>query len=68
VGAARARESRSYRNVVYLDWSQGMGAGLILGGELYRCAGVAGEIGHAITQSHGPRPQLRKRKALHPAA
>ena len=54
-GAARAQESRSYQNVIYLDWSHGLGAGLILGGELYRGAGVAGEIGHAVIQSDGPR-------------
>ncbi len=52
-GAARAREDREYRNIVYLDWSDGIGAGLILGGDLYRGVGVAGEIGHAVIAGEG---------------
>ena len=35
--------------------SSGIGAGLILGGRLYRGAGgTAGEIGHVLVDEHGP--------------
>jgi predicted NBD/HSP70 family sugar kinase len=49
-GAARRRpqDGRAYRNVAYVEWSRGIGAGLILNGELYRADGVAGELGHNI--------------------
>jgi predicted NBD/HSP70 family sugar kinase len=53
-GAARSRDGRQYRNVVYVEWSDGIGAGLILGGGLYRGAGAAGELGHAVVQDDGP--------------
>jgi|SRR5579875_166976 len=53
-GAARPTEGRNYRNVLYVEWSHGIGAGLILGGELYRGAGVAGELGHAVVSADGP--------------
>ena len=40
----------------YLKVSTGVGAGLILGGEIYRGAtGVAGEIGHIAVDPRGPR-------------
>lgn len=54
-GAARPSrlgDRRPYRNVVYLEWSRGIGAGLIVGGQLYRGEGVAGEIGHTVLGDH----------------
>lgn len=64
-GAARPREDRRYENVIYLDWSHGIGAGLILGGELYFGAGVAGEIGHAVIDADGPEcPRCGNRGCL----
>jgi predicted NBD/HSP70 family sugar kinase len=64
-GAARPGEGGEYRNVVYIDWSRGVGAGLILAGELYRGAGVAGEIGHAVVCADGPGcPQCGNRGCL----
>lgn len=49
-GAGRPSPLRRgpYRNVIYVEWSRGVGAGLILNGELYRGEGVAGEIGHTV--------------------
>ncbi len=42
-------------NGVYIKASYGVGAGLILGGELFRgSAGTAGEIGHVTIDENGP--------------
>jgi predicted NBD/HSP70 family sugar kinase len=46
--------ARDARNVIRVEWSRGVGAGLILGGELYRGAGVAGELGHTVVEEGGP--------------
>jgi predicted NBD/HSP70 family sugar kinase len=41
-------------DMVYVKASHGLGAGLILGGNLYRGAyGITGELGHAIVQPEG---------------
>lgn len=41
-------------NVVYLKLGHGVGAGLVLGGEIFRGAtGVSGEIGHTIVDENG---------------
>jgi predicted NBD/HSP70 family sugar kinase len=37
-----------FEDMFYVEWSRGIGGGLILGGELYRGRGVSGEIGHTI--------------------
>ncbi len=43
------------RDAVYLMVSGGIGAGLILGGELYRgTSGTAGELGHVLVDDGGP--------------
>jgi predicted NBD/HSP70 family sugar kinase len=43
------------RDAIYLMVSGGIGAGLILGGELYRGAGgTAGELGHVLVDESGP--------------
>jgi predicted NBD/HSP70 family sugar kinase len=47
--------ARDCAEVVYLKVSTGIGAGLIVGGRLYRGAGgTAGEIGHTIVDPAGP--------------
>ncbi len=49
IGAASATE-----DVVYVKLSSGVGAGLVLGGRLYRgAAGIAGEIGHVLVDEDG---------------
>ncbi len=43
------------RDALYLMVSGGIGAGLILGGELYRgSGGTAGELGHVLVDENGP--------------
>ncbi|MDP2710114.1 MAG: ROK family transcriptional regulator [Solirubrobacteraceae bacterium] len=43
------------RDAIYLMVSGGVGAGLILGGELYRgSGGTAGELGHMLVDESGP--------------
>jgi predicted NBD/HSP70 family sugar kinase len=43
------------RDAVYLMVSGGIGAGLILGGEIYRgTGGTAGELGHVLVDEGGP--------------
>ncbi len=43
------------REAIYLMVSGGVGAGLILGGELYRgTGGTAGELGHVLVDESGP--------------
>lgn len=45
---------RGYEDVVYVKISTGIGAGLVLGGRIYRgSAGIAGEIGHVPVQEGG---------------
>jgi len=46
---------RGIDNLVFLTFGTGMGAGLILGGRLYRGAcGLAGEVGHLRLAEEGP--------------
>ena len=43
------------RDAIYIMVSGGVGAGLILGGELYRgTGGTAGELGHVLVDESGP--------------
>jgi len=47
-------EGRAHRDLVYVKLSAGIGAGLVLGGELCRgSAGFAGEIGHIQVRADG---------------
>jgi predicted NBD/HSP70 family sugar kinase len=62
-GAARPSrigDHARYQNVLYIEWSRGVGAGLILSGELYRGGGLAGEVGHTVI-CEGDDAQLCKR-------
>ncbi|HOJ11092.1 MAG TPA: ROK family protein [Clostridiales bacterium] len=46
---------RGYRNIVFLTFGTGMGAGLILDGKLYSGTNdMAGEVGHIRLDSNGP--------------
>lgn len=46
---------RGSRNLVYLTWSTGIGAGLVLDGRLFAGShGLAGELGHVIVEPDGP--------------
>jgi glucokinase len=46
---------RGSQNMVFLTFGTGLGAGLILGGNLYRGAnGLAGEVGHIRMSEEGP--------------
>lgn len=54
LGELRAGAGRQCDDLVYVKASHGLGAGLILAGELYRGAsGLTGEIGHAVVDSDG---------------
>jgi glucokinase len=46
--------TRGLQNVIFLTVSTGIGAGIILGGEIYRGAnGLAGEVGHTVVELNG---------------
>ncbi|MCR3921487.1 MAG: ROK family protein, partial [Firmicutes bacterium] len=54
VGEARLGAASSSENVVYITVSTGIGAGLVLAGQLYRGSqGLAGEIGHLVVKPGG---------------
>lgn len=47
-------EGASVNHLVYLTLGPGLGAGMIIGGALYRgAAGAAGELGHSVMQVEG---------------
>lgn len=53
------------RNLVYVKAATGVGAGLVLEGELYRgTGGAAGEIGHIVVDERGPLCQCGDRGCL----
>lgn len=55
LGELRCGALQGVQDGVYLKLSHGVGAGLILGGEVFRgSAGTAGEIGHLTIDEHGP--------------
>jgi predicted NBD/HSP70 family sugar kinase len=55
LGELRCGALQGVENGVYIKLSHGVGAGLILGGELFRgAAGTAGEIGHLTIDENGP--------------
>ena len=55
LGEAWLGAARGLENALVLTLGTGIGGGLILGGELYRGAGQAGEIGHVTVDPGGPR-------------
>lgn len=55
-GSASGKKAQRIKNMAYVNIGTGVSAGLILNGQLYRGShGMAGEIGHAIMDSRGPR-------------
>jgi predicted NBD/HSP70 family sugar kinase len=65
VGESKHGALRDVRNGVFVKASYGIGAGLILGGELYRgSAGTAGEIGHVTIDEDGPLCRCGNRGCL----
>lgn len=55
LGEHRRGAARGASELIYVTVSTGIGAGLILRGELYAGAhGIAGEIGHIVVQPNGP--------------
>src|SRR5919108_1261359 len=56
LGEHRRGAAKGYNELIYMTVSTGVGAGLILRGELYAGAhGIAGEVGHIVVQPGGPR-------------
>jgi len=55
LGEHKRGAARGATEVIYVTVSTGIGAGLVLRGELYAGAhGIAGEIGHIVVQRDGP--------------
>ena len=56
---------RGTKNMMYITWSTGVGAGLIIDGKLHRGAhGTAGEVGHMIIDPSGPLDTCGQRGCL----
>ncbi|MGD0371485.1 MAG: ROK family transcriptional regulator [Candidatus Dormibacteria bacterium] len=54
LGELRFGAGRGYTELVYLNIATGVGAGLVIGGRVYRgAAGTAGEIGHISIDQYG---------------
>mgnify|MGYP001227084049 CR=1 FL=1 len=65
LGEFRQGAGRGTRNLVYVTWSTGVGAGLILDGRLYSGShGTAGEVGHMILDPAGPLDGCGQRGCL----
>jgi glucokinase len=55
LGEHRRGAARGVTEMIYVTVSTGIGAGLLLRGELYAGAhGIAGEVGHIVVQRDGP--------------
>jgi predicted NBD/HSP70 family sugar kinase len=50
LGESRYGAGHNIMNLVYVKVGDGIGAGLILGGQLYRGGGIAGELGHMVIE------------------
>ncbi|GGR63145.1 putative NBD/HSP70 family sugar kinase [Nocardioides luteus] len=60
--------ARDVDDVIYVKASSGIGAGLVLAGELYRgVTGIAGEIGHVRFEENGPICRCGNRGCLEKA-
>src|SRR6185437_1068340 len=69
LGECRYGAGRGYRHVLYLTVSTGIGAGIVIDGELYRGArGLSGELGNTIVMPGGPRCPCGKRGCLEAVA
>jgi len=54
LGEHRYGAGKGLQHMVYLSVGTGIAAGVIIDGRLYRGAGLAGEIGHALVERNGP--------------
>lgn len=64
LGEFASRDS-TYSNLAYVTVSTGIGAGLIINGEIYRGHGeLAGELGHIVIDPSGPEDELGNRGTL----
>jgi predicted NBD/HSP70 family sugar kinase len=62
---ARLGAGRGKQNVIYLDVGEGIGSGLVLGGQvLHGHHGTAGELGHTIIMEDGPLCRCGNRGCL----
>lgn len=62
---ARLGAARGKQNVIFLDVADGVGSGLILGGQvLHGHNGTAGELGHTIIMEDGPLCRCGNRGCL----
>ncbi|WP_251008586.1 ROK family transcriptional regulator [Curtobacterium sp. ISL-83] len=69
VAELRSGAARGCRNAVILDIGDGIGAGLVLEGRLFRGShGIAGEFGHAAVMQDGPRCRCGSRGCLEAVA
>jgi predicted NBD/HSP70 family sugar kinase len=60
---------RGIEDLIYIRLSAGIGAGLILSGQPYRgVGGVAGEVGHILSDPHGPICRCGNRGCLEAVA
>jgi predicted NBD/HSP70 family sugar kinase len=49
-------DGQAVADVAYIKLATGVGAGIVIGGDIHRGAtGIAGEIGHTTIDMHGPR-------------
>jgi glucokinase len=54
LGETTFGRARGLKDVIFITVSTGIGAGIILGGEIYRGAnGLAGEVGHTVVELNG---------------
>ncbi|NYE57326.1 ROK family protein [Carboxydothermus ferrireducens] len=65
LGEYRYGAGRGHKDLVYVTVSTGIGAGIIIDGQLYRgSSGSAGELGHTIVEPAGPRCNCGRRGCL----
>jgi len=59
LGEAKLGAGKGYENVVGIIWGTGVGAGLVIHGNIYKgSTGSSGEFGHNIVDPSGPRDRL----------
>jgi glucokinase len=65
----RRGAGKGARNMVYITWSTGIGAGIVLNGTMYSGShGTAGEFGHTIVDPNGPLCACGQRGCLEAVA
>jgi len=65
LGEYKYGAGRGFKDMVYVTVSTGVGAGIIIGGQLYRgSSGSAGELGHTVVEPGGPKCNCGKKGCL----